>query len=337
MNSLDAVERILAASGSPLNVKVITDRILGQQLWTTRGKTPGATIEARIATDIKRYGALSRFERVAPGLFTLRSPSPGVTTTALPATLLASTSVSFTDAADLVLRGTGRHEALPYREITERALAQGLLMTKGRTPAATLYSQVYAEIERSRARGTEPRFFRDPKGLIGLTEWLPRGLAGDIVKHNRAVKDDLRSRVIRLTSDEFEALVGVLLTRLGIENVDVVGRTGDGGIDVRGVLVVGDVVRIPMAIQAKRWKIGNNVGSGDVRNVRGGLDVSDRALIVTTSDFTPAARRDASMAGRVPVGLMKGAELVEQLVGFGIGVERTDHKILESAPISLAP
>jgi restriction system protein len=124
---------------------------------------------------------------------------------------------------------------------------------------------------------------------------------------------------------------------LGIEDVDVVGRTGDGGIDVRGVLVVGDVVRIPMAIQAKRWRIGNNVGSGDVRNVRGSLDVSDRALIVTTSDFTPAARRDASMVGRVPVGLMKGDELVEQLVGFGIGVERTNHQILESAPIALAP
>ena len=45
--------------------------------------------------------------------------------------------------------------------------------------------------------------------------------------------------------------------------------SGDGGIDVRGTLVVGDAVRIRMAVQAKRWK--DNVPVKVVREVRDSL------------------------------------------------------------------
>jgi restriction system protein len=39
---------------------------------------------------------------------------------------------------------------------------------------------------------------------------------------------------------DFEALIGRLLTALGFEAVAVTPLAGDGGIDVRGTLVVGD-------------------------------------------------------------------------------------------------
>lgn len=46
-----------------------------------------------------------------------------------------------------------------------------------------------------------------------------------------------------------------LLAEMGSEIVEVTKLSGDGGIDVRGTLVVGDVVRIKMAVQVKKWKL----------------------------------------------------------------------------------
>ncbi len=72
MNSLDAVEVVLNGSGEPLHYHEITRRILEKKLWATEGLTPDATINARLAVDIKRKDKLSRFQRTAPGIFALR-------------------------------------------------------------------------------------------------------------------------------------------------------------------------------------------------------------------------------------------------------------------------
>ena len=53
MNSLDAVFVILQNAKEPLHYQEITKRILQQNLWITEGKTPDATINARVAVDIK--------------------------------------------------------------------------------------------------------------------------------------------------------------------------------------------------------------------------------------------------------------------------------------------
>ena len=58
-----------------------------------------------------------------------------------------------------------------------------------------------------------------------------------------------------LTSAQFEELVAQLLPETGFESVDVTEYNRDGGIDVRGTLLISDVVRIKMAVQAKRRKI----------------------------------------------------------------------------------
>jgi restriction system protein len=52
----------------------------------------------------------------------------------------------------------------------------------------------------------------------------------------------------------FEELVGELLAKIGFEDVTVTRASGDGGIDVRGTLVAGDVIQTKMAVQVKRWK-----------------------------------------------------------------------------------
>ena len=78
MSCLDAAERVLREAGKPLHYEEITERALAANLWFTSGKTPAATVNARLCDDMKRYGDRSRFERSGPGVFNLRgagSPS----------------------------------------------------------------------------------------------------------------------------------------------------------------------------------------------------------------------------------------------------------------------
>ncbi len=123
--------------------------------------------------------------------------------------------------------------------------------------------------------------------------------------------------------------IGLLLVEMGFEDIGVVGRTGNGGIDVRAMLVVGDVIRIRMAIQAKKWKTGNNVQAPDVQRARGNLGAHDQSLIITTSDFSPGARREAERADAVPVGLMNGERLAILLAEHELGISRLSCNILE--------
>jgi restriction system protein len=69
---LDAAYEVLSAANEPLHVRELTRRLLEGARWKTEGKTPSATVNARIAVDIKELGDESRFVRSAPGMFTVR-------------------------------------------------------------------------------------------------------------------------------------------------------------------------------------------------------------------------------------------------------------------------
>ncbi len=126
---------------------------------------------------------------------------------------------------------------------------------------------------------------------------------------------------------EFEELVGELLAAIGFEEVTVTKPSGDGGIDVRGILVVGDVIRLHMAVQVKRWKY--NIQSPTVQQVRGSLGTHDQGLIITTSDFSEGAKNEAARHNAVPVALMNGEQFVSLLVEHTLGVHRTPYDLIE--------
>jgi restriction system protein len=322
MPALDAAVKVLNAEGKPMRAEELTERMLAQGLWSSAGKTPVATVHAQLATEIKKNGAQSRFVRTSPGTFGLRSWSVSEL-----ASITKPSTMSFTDAAEAVLDASGRHEPMPYKLITQGALAKGFLSTKGLTPEQTMYVQLYGEIERREKRGDPQRFTRYPKGLFGLARWQEGGLQFEIAKHNREVKDQLRTALSTMSPKSFEALVGRLLTSIGFEGVTVTEYHGDGGVDVRGTLVVGDVIRTQMAIQVKRWK--NHVQAPTVQQVRGAIGAHDQGLIITTSDFSSGARSEAARSDRTPVALMNGDELVALLVEHQIGVRRASHDLLE--------
>jgi restriction system protein len=325
---IDAAEIILDEAGKPLHYQEITKRILQKELWQTEGLTPEATLNARIAMDIKVRGEHSRFQRIAPGVFALQK-------WALQPQLVKSEKqvenstpkYSFTDAAEIVLDTLANQQPMHYRTITEHILDLELVNTEGKTPEATLYAQILTEIRRHSERGDTPRFVQLGKGMLGLRKWMSVGLVGQIEKHNRKVRVDLREHLFKVTPQEFEQLIGRLLAQMGFEEVEVTHISGDGGIDVRGVLVVGDVIRTRMAIQAKRWQ-GHNVQAPTVQQVRGSLGAHEQGMIITTSSFSKGAQDEAMRANATPVALVDGEQLVELLIEHEVLVKRVSYELI---------
>ncbi len=340
MKALDAVYKVLAAEGVPLHYRDITKRIVEQGLWQTRGKTPEATIAAEVGKEIRNQEENSRFKRTGPGMIGLREwgslpieASDSKLKEVEKHKPRAEDHLTFGDAAELVLDKYSDRQPMHYRVVTDRMLEDGLVRTQGQTPSATLYAQVLNEIKRQTRRGETPRFVRYSKGYIGLRKWLGEGLAFQIGRHNNEVRKKLLQEVRTMDWADFEALVARLLVAIGFEDIEVTNVSGDGGIDVRGTLVVGDVIRTRMAVQAKRWKKGRNVQAPTVQQVRGSLGTHEQGLIITTSDFSKGAQVEAERADAVRVALMNGGQLIELLIENDIGIHRNSYDLIELGEI----
>jgi restriction system protein len=97
-----------------------------------------------------------------------------------------------------------------------------------------------------------------------------------------------------------------------------IGRSGDDGVD--GVIDQDALGLDRVYVQAKRYKIGNNVGSAAIRDFFGSLDrhKAAKGLFVTTSTFTPSARETAEMLSKRIV-LIDGDQLSTLMIRYNVG------------------
>jgi restriction system protein len=327
---LDAVHAELVTADTPLTVAELTARLLASGAWSTNGKTPEATVASRLAVDVKQRAEDSRFIRIAPNTYGLRTWPAAKFEAAKPAG-----AMTYLDAAEKVLELATSRDPMHYRAITDLAIARGFLTTDGLTPAQTMYVQLMTDVKRRHQRADEPRFTQLPKGYFGLAKWAKTGLEAEIARHNREVKEDLLQRLRKMDPHEFEKLVGTLLSAIGFEQVVVTKRSKDGGIDVRGTFVSNDVIRTAMAVQVKRWE--RNVRAPDVQNLRGALDPHERGLLITTSGYEKGARTEAELPNRQPIALMGGEKLVDLLIEHQIGVQRGNPDLLNPVDFAVDP
>jgi len=337
MTALEAALKVLQDAGTPLHYRDITKRILSAGLWSTDGKTPEATINAQLSVAVKKKGTASVFRRAGHGVFAVNTertdPTPRVSDivrTEEPVLYMrgpATTKpLSFTEAAERILDAAGG-KPMHYRDITRHALEHRMLDTAGKTPEATMYAQVLTECKRRQRRGEQQRFMILGKGMISLAKWQAKGLAFQVEEANKKARKELLKTVKEMLPGDFEDLIGRLLAAIGFEEVEVTGRTNDGGIDVRGTLVVGGVISIRLAVQVKRWK--HNVQSPVIQQVRGSLGTHEQGLVITTSDFSNGAKEEAKRSNATPVGLMNGEQLVALLVENEIGVRRMPLQLIQ--------
>lgn len=96
------------------------------------------------------------------------------------------------------------------------------------------------------------------------------------------------------------------------------GQTGDNGVD--GVINQDPLGVDQIYIQAKRYAQGNNVGSGDIRDFFGALNLkkAQKGIFITTSDFTVSASQTAKDLG-MRIVLINGKELAKLMLKYNIG------------------
>jgi restriction system protein len=130
---------------------------------------------------------------------------------------------------------------------------------------------------------------------------------------------DLLDLIKTLTPDAFERLCQRILRESGFTHVEVTGRSGDGGIDGKGIVRIGGLLSFHMIFQCKRWQ--GSVPSSVIRDFRGAMvGRTDKGLVITTGKFTKGARSEAQRDGAPPIDLVDGETLVYKLKELSLGV-----------------
>jgi restriction system protein len=109
-----------------------------------------------------------------------------------------------------------------------------------------------------------------------------------------------------------------MLRESGFVHVEVTGRTGDGGIDGKGIARINGFMSFHVLFQCKRYK--GSVTAGEIRDFRGAMvGRADKGLFISTGSFTPAAVKEATRDGAPPIDLVDGDELAEKLKELALG------------------
>lgn len=133
-------------------------------------------------------------------------------------------------------------------------------------------------------------------------------------------KENLISTILEIEPSAFERLCQRLLRESGFIQVEVTGKSGDGGIDGKGIVRISGFLSFHVFFQSKRYK--GSVGSGDIRDFRGAMQGrADKGLFITTGNFTREAVKEATRDGAPPIDLIDGELLCDKLKEFNLGVK----------------
>ena len=120
-------------------------------------------------------------------------------------------------------------------------------------------------------------------------------------------------QILELSANDFEDLVKDLLVALSFDDPKVTGGPGDGGVDVTGELTTGNLIRLKMFVQVKRYR-DNKVNVTAVPALRGSIPMGGQGAVITTSEFDNKAKEAANSTEYPYVGLIHGRQLVDLLV-----------------------
>lgn len=124
----------------------------------------------------------------------------------------------------------------------------------------------------------------------------------------------------KLTPSSFERLIQRLLREKGFTQVEVTGRSGDGGIDGRGIAKINGILSFHIIFQCKRYK--GKVSSKEIRDFRVAMvGRTDKGLFITTGSFTRDAIAEATRDGAPAIDIMDGEKLAEKLKELNLGVK----------------
>jgi len=170
------------------------------------------------------------------------------------------------------------------------------------------------------------------KGVWSITEkgeivTRKDGLEEIIATANTSITSDrslnwqgeIITRLLKLKPANFEHLCMRVLREAGFEQIEVTGRSGDSGIDGKGIYLLAGLLSYRVSFQVKRYR--GNVGSGAVRDFRGAMSGrSDKGMIISTGGFTPSAIEEATRDGVQTIDLIDGMKFTQIMLNANSGI-----------------
>lgn len=136
---------------------------------------------------------------------------------------------------------------------------------------------------------------------------------------NKTWQEELMKLLFSMPPDAFERLIQRILRESDFSQVEVTGKTGDGGIDGKGIFKIAGLISFNVLFQCKRWQ--NSVVASDIRDFRGALQGrADKGLFATTGSFTRDAIKEASRDGATPIDLLDGEALTNKIKELNLGL-----------------
>ncbi len=143
-------------------------------------------------------------------------------------------------------------------------------------------------------------------------------------------KEQLLAQLFNISPAAFERLTQRLLRESGFIQVEVTGKTGDGGIDGKGIVRISGFLSFHVIFQCKRYR--SSVTPSQIRDFRGAMQGrADKGLFITTGTFTREATKEATRDGAPPIDLIDGELLCDKLKEFKMGVQT---ELIESVIIN---
>lgn len=132
-------------------------------------------------------------------------------------------------------------------------------------------------------------------------------------------RDKLLDTLLKMPPPAFERLAQRVLRESGFTQVEVTGRSGDGGIDGKGIMRLGGLLSFHVIFQCKKWQ--GSVSASQVRDFRGAMvGRADKGLLITTGTFTKDAVKEATRDGAPPIDLVDGEQFLDKLKELNLGV-----------------
>lgn len=141
-------------------------------------------------------------------------------------------------------------------------------------------------------------------------------------------QNQLLDKLKQLSPTEFERLCQRVLREAGFIQVNVTGRSGDGGIDGTGIVRIGGFLSFRVIFQCKRYQ--GTISSQQMREFKGTMvGRADKGLFITTGSYTSEAKKEASRDGSPPIDLVDGEQLVEKMKELGLGIKIKMEEIVD--------
>lgn len=146
-------------------------------------------------------------------------------------------------------------------------------------------------------------------------------------------QQDALEALLKMEPSAFERLAQRLLRESGFTQVEVLGKSGDEGIDGKGIMRLGGLLSFHVYFQCKRYR--GTVSSSQIRDFRGAMaGRADKGLLITTGNFTNDAINEANRDGAQPIDLIDGKLLIAKLKDLGLGI-KTEKVIIEDEKVTV--